>query len=281
MSNTYDTALITDRLADGLVTVAQSRLAALSAFSRDFGTDTLKPLATVQVRKATAGATTSTNATSFAAGNSTVDNIPVSVSQYSQLFGVSNADMQNGMRLDHIIAVNAGAFYDKIMDIALAPATEANFGSPSFTGSYQTYTDDDLLAAYVTIKKAPMKYAVLDSGFYGKTRFQQKTEFTGGGPGHMGFQGIYENTRWDGAGTNIRGLICGEDAIAVASGLPVMPTGANAQYVTINTVTTPIGLTVYYSVYFDPAARQLNAAFDVMFGAKEGDTTVGTLVKTA
>lgn len=281
MANTYDTALITHRLADGLVTVAQSRLAPLNAFSRDFGTDTMKPLATVQVRKATAGNTTSTNATTFSGGNSTVDNIAVTVAQYTQLFHVSNDDLQNGMRLDHIIAINAGAFYDKIMDIALGPVTVANYGAATFTGSYQTFTEDDLLAAYVAIKKANAKYAILDSGYFGKMKFQQKTEFRSGAGSFMGFENIFENTRWDGAGTNVKGFACGEDAIAVASGLPVMPTGASGEYITLDTVTTPVGLTVYYSAWFDQNTRNINAAFDVMFGAAAGDTTIGTLIQSA
>lgn len=277
MPNTYDTALITDRLEDALITVAQSRLAPFSSFSRQFTTDTLKPLATVQVRKATAGASTQTNATTFTGGNSTVDNIAVTVSQYTHLFHVSNADLNNGMRLEHIMEVNAGAFYDKLMDVALAPATEANFGTPSFTGSYQTFTEDDLLAAYVAIKKAPAKYAVLDSGYFGKMRFQKKDEFIGGAGRFMGFENIFENTRWDGAGTNIRGLACGEDAIALAAGLPVMPSGN--QYIAMNTVTTPVGLTVYYTAFEDPATRNIQAAFDVMLGSAVGDTSVCTLIK--
>lgn len=278
MPNTYDTALITHRLADALVSVAQNRLAPLNSFSRDFSTDTLKPKATVQVRKATSGNTTSTNATTFSGGDSSVDNIAVTIAQYTQLFHVSNEDLQNGMRLEHIIAVNAGAFYDKIMDVALTPATVANFGAATFTGSYQTFTEDDLLAAYVAIKKAPAKYAVLDSGYFGKMRFQKKDEFIGGTGRFMGFENIFENTRWDGAGTNVKGFICGEDAIAVASGLPVMPTGAANEYIALDTVSTPIGLTVYYSAWFDQNTRNINAAFDVMFGSAAGDTSVGTLI---
>jgi hypothetical protein len=280
MSNTYDSLLIPARLEDALISVAQSRLAPLNAFSRSFSSDTLKPLAKVQVRKALSGSTTQTNATTFSGGDSAVDNIEVTVAQYTQLFHVSNADLQSGMKLDHILAVNAGAFYDKIMDVALAPATEANFSTPSFTGSYQTFTEDDLLAAYVAIKNAPAKFAVLDSGYFGKMKFQQKTEFRSGAGSFMGFENIFENTRWTGAGTNIRGIACGEDAIAIATGLPVMPTGAGGQYITINSLTLPIGITVYYSAFFDPATRNVNAAFDVMLGAAAGDTSIGTLIKT-
>lgn len=281
VSNTIDTALITDYLSDALVTVAQNRLAPLSAFSRDFGTDTLKPKATVQVRKATAGASTKTNATDFSAGNSTLDNIAVTVSQYSHCFGLSNDDLQKGTRLEHIAAVNAGAFFDKLMDVALAPVTEANFGGAAFTGAYQTFTEDDLIAMYVAIKKAPMKYAVLDSGYFAKLKFQKKSEFISGTGRFLGFEDILENTRWDGAGSNIIGFACGQDAVALASGLPAEVPGSSQNYIDYNTLSLPLGLTVRYSLYFEPETRQLNAAWDVMLGAAAGDTTVMSVIKSA
>ena len=40
--------------------------------------------------------------------------------------------------------------------------------------------------------------------------------------GAYNLDGLYLNNRWSGAGSNIVGLACGHDAIAVASGLPAL-----------------------------------------------------------
>lgn len=282
VSNTIDTALVTDMLSDRLITVAQSRLAPLRAFSRDFGTDPMKPRATVQVRKATAGATTQTNATNFSAGNSTLDNVAVTVAQVTQAFGLSNEDLQKGTRLEHIADVNAGALFDKIMDLALAPVTVANSatGAASFVGNYITFTEDDLIQMYVDIKKGATKYAVLDSGYFAKLKYQKKSEFISGTGRFLGFEDIFENTRWTGAGTNVVGLACDPNAVAVCSGLPVQ-VGGQAEYISQSVVSLPLGISAVYSLYFDPELRQYNAAWDLMFGAAIGDTTVLSVITSA
>jgi len=83
MANTFDSALVTDVLRDSVITVLQSRLAPLSAFTKDFSAESVKPRATIQVPIATAGSTTQTNATDFESGNSTLDNVAVTVNQSS------------------------------------------------------------------------------------------------------------------------------------------------------------------------------------------------------
>jgi len=280
MSNTYSSSLVTQMLADGFISTAQNRLAPFTSASRNFGTDPLKPLAIVQVPLASSGATTLTNPTSFGGGNSTVSNVQVTVSHYHQPFHVSHTDLQNGMRLEQIIRVNVGKFCDKLMDVFLTPVTTTNFTNTPITAAAATFDIEDLRALYNTIKKATTKSIILDSDYYAQFAVQNDTQNRG--VSVTGWGSFYESTRWDGAGSNVRGFAFGEDALAMAAGPTLVAPNAGEAGLIESSITLPgIGLTVQAFQWFDVATRNLNASFDVMFGCSAGDTTVGAIVKSA
>jgi len=280
MANTYDSVLVTAMLAEGFVSTAQNRLAPFSAASRNFGTSPLKPLSTVQVKLATSGAATSTNPTTFGGGNSLVDNIPVTIAHYHQPFHVSHTDLQNGMRLEEIIAVNTGKFCDKLMDIFLAPVTTTNFTATPVTSAPEAFSLADLRTLYGRIKTSTTKSIILDAEYYVNFGVQNDTQNRG--VSVTGWTSMYESTRWTGAGSNVRGFAFGQDALAIASGTTVVGPGASEAGVSETSITLPgIGLTVQSFQWFDPATRNLNASFDVMFGSAFGDITAGCIVKSA
>ena len=84
---------------------------------------------TIQVKKATAGSTTLTNTAEFEQGDSTLDNIAVTPDQFSQPFHITNAEKQSGHKLMDLMKINFRALANKIIDTALAPVTNANFGA--------------------------------------------------------------------------------------------------------------------------------------------------------
>jgi hypothetical protein len=280
MANTYSSSLVTQMLSDGFISTAQNRLAPFSAVSRNFGVDPMKPLAVVQVPLATSGATTQTNPTTFGGGNSTVTNVQVTLAHYHQPFHVSHTDLQNGMRLAQIIDVNVGKFCDKLVDIFLAPVTVANFTNTPVTAASASFDIDDIRTLYNSIKTANVKSIILDSDYYARFAIQNDTQNRG--VSVTGWGNFYENTRWTGAGSNVKGFAFGMDSIAIAAGSTIVGPGASDAGVKETPITLPgIGLTVQAFQWFDPATRNLNASFDVMFGSAAGDTTVGTIVKSA
>src|SRR5436190_2132021 len=103
MANTYSSALVTQHLLEGAATVLQNHFAPLRAFSRTWEPDPVKPRTTCQAKLVTATGNTQKNATDFEQGDSTVENIPVVVDQYSQSFQVSNSDLNSGLRLEDLV----------------------------------------------------------------------------------------------------------------------------------------------------------------------------------
>lgn len=277
--NTIDSALVTHFLADGLVVVAQNRLAMLNLFSRDFGVDALKPRATVQVRKALTAATGQQNATNFESGDSVLDNIAVTVNQESLSFHVSNSDLNSGTRLEHLSEINSEAFANQISDLVTAIMTVANYGAALVVGQAANFDPDDLSPILAVAKNYRQKNLALDGGHLAYITPKLTTEVDYRNNGSFGFDKIAEQNRWTNAAANAVGFVCGPDAIGVASGMSVdLPAG---EFLSLQTVTLKNGLTVRIAVWFSRAGRVMWAAYDVMFGAAAGDTTQGEVLVTA
>ena len=93
---------------------------------------------------------------------------------------------------------------------------------------------------------------------------------------------IILNTRWDGAGTNIYGFAVGPEAVAAASGLPMIDPGVASMLAGSRVITLPdLGLSVQLNTWGSLSSRSAWASVDVMFGAALGDNTAGAHVKSA
>jgi hypothetical protein len=141
MANTINSALIVDTVAELSLTSLSNRLAGLANFSSDFSSDVKRPMDVVQVALSTAGSTTLTNPTSFSSiGASTLGATAVTMAHLYQPFGLSYADIQNGIRLEKILKINMDKLADSIWAAATAPITVANFGAATYTGADSTVT---------------------------------------------------------------------------------------------------------------------------------------------
>jgi hypothetical protein len=97
--------------------------------------------------------------------------------------------------------------------------------------------------------------------------------------GYFGFANILEQNDYTGAIANTAGFVCGQDAIAIASGLPVgMIAG---EFVEQRTVELSNGLSVLLSVWYSRSTRAHMASYDIMFGAAAADTTQAEVLITA
>lgn len=284
--NTIDAALLTDWLSDGLVVVANNKLAALNGFSTDFGVDPMKPRATVQVRKATAAGAVQTNPTNFETGDSTLDNIPVTVAQISRSFHITNDELNSGSRLAHLSQINADAFVNALSDIWTALILDATFAAPAAlnVGAASVFDTGVLADIYGTAKNFRSKRLILDGAYVGRilTNINPQAFKTApqGDRGAFGFDLLAEQNRWTGADANTVGVVCGPESIAVASGLPVqLPSG---EFLSLSTISADqIGLTVSAATWFSRSGRVTWASYDVMFGAAAGDTTQLARLKSA
>jgi ATP-dependent protease ClpP protease subunit len=279
-ANTVSSTLKPDVLADAVVTVATNKLAPLNAFSRLFSADIVRPGASVQVKKATAGSTGQTDPTNFESGDSTLAPISVTMNHKTQSFQVSGSDRNYGFSLEDIAQVNANAFANLLSDVYTAVITTTNFGTALTVGIASNFDSADLPPILGAAKNYRQKNLLLDGGHLAYLLPTDRQSFALGEQGAYGFDIIAEQNRWTGATTNTCGFVCSPDAIAVASGMPNNP--ASDQFELNGTfLVAPLGLTVMYTVWFNTATRVQWASYECVFGAAAGDTTSAEVLITA
>jgi ATP-dependent Clp endopeptidase proteolytic subunit ClpP len=286
-TNTLSATLITQFLVDALIVNLQHRLAPLKAFTREFSPDPIKPKTTVQVPNATAAGTTQSNATSFEDTTNfvvTLDPISVTMAQYTAGGHLTTDQMQKGFRIAQMTEIKLREFANKIVTVATTPCTVANFttGSPGIIASYAGFSFTDMNKGYGLLKKAGIKNAILDGEYIanllptyqlGWNPITDATKF--------GWDGIYLNTDWDGAGANVRGFLCHPQAVVVVAGTPLeLP--ATTSIVQVTQVRIPdLEMTVLNYLWFNPSTRTTWFTYDVVMGASAGDTTAGVCLKIA
>jgi ATP-dependent Clp protease protease subunit len=288
-ANTYSATLVTAFLVDGFVTKLQNRWAPLKAFARDFSTDRMKPLAIGHVKHVTAGSTTQTDATNFeTSGDSTVAPISVTPHQYTQGFHVSNSDLNSGLRMENLVEINTAAFADKILAVAAVPITTANFTGTAITAAAAAFGWTEMAEAWGLLKKSSIRNAILDGEYMARllnnpAYLQAALAADGSGARAFGWDGVYLNTNWTGAGSNVRGFFCNPQAICALSGLPLTPPeGVPGNTLQEKTIVVPdVNIPIAAYNWFSLGSRTLWASFDVMFGVAAGDTTAGFILKSA
>ena len=285
-ANTFASGLVVDYLADAVITVAATRLALVSAFSRNVGLDNLRPRASVQVKKYTTGTAAQTNPTSWETNNdSTLAATAVTVAQISKNFTVSQQELNQGFMLSDLAAGSADLFAYGISDVLTALMVSGNYGAATVIGTAANFDTSDLPAILALAKNYRSKNLILDGGHIARLQFSatsntfpdSRLELLANG--RFGFDVVAENNRWTSAETNTAGFVCGPDAIAIASGLPVgMIAG---EFLEQRAVTTANGLSCLLSVWYSRASRAHMASYDIMFGAAAADTTQAEVLVTA
>lgn len=292
MANNLTSNLILDTIGKRSLTYLGNILAPFSAFSTDFSTESYTQGQNVRIPVATVGATVQTNPTNWESGDSNISNVNVLVSQYSVSFQLTPRELNNGFRLDQLVDINLQNFGNKLIDVAFTPFTTTNFSN--ITVAQASLVGANLATAWAAIAKVPVKNLILDGTAYSKLLPTSLTTEIGPRPGLAGFDGIYLNTRWTGAGTNIYGFAGGAGAVAMVSGLPETNSdgmdGLEQSVVSIqlggrgSLGQGPSGpvLPVLTSTWLSMATRTRWVSFDVMLGASAtGDTAAGYVFKSA
>jgi ATP-dependent Clp endopeptidase proteolytic subunit ClpP len=293
-ANTFAAGLVVDYLADAVITVATTKLAMIAGFTRNVGLDNLRPRATVQVKKFTTGDATVDNATNFedgAANQSTLAATSVTVNQITKSFTVTQQELNQGFAISDLAQGSAEIFALGISKKVTAQMTAALFGAGTVIGTAANFDSSDLPAILALAKNYRQKLLLLDGGHLARLMFSgQLTAAAGTNPfpdsrygplnnGYFGFANILEQNDYTGAIPNTAGFVCGQDAIAIASGLPVgMIAG---EFVEQRTVELSNGLSVLLSVWYSRSTRAHMASYDIMFGAAAADTTQAEVLITA
>jgi hypothetical protein len=285
--NTFTPALVVDYLADAVITVATTKLAMISGFTRNVGLDNLRPRATVQVKKFTTGDAAQDNLTDFennSNNESTLENTQVTVNQITKTFTVTQQELNQGYALSDLAQGSAEIFALAISRKVTAVMTSANYGVPAagggIIGTAANFDTSDLPQILALAKNFRNKQLLLDGAYLARL-LGSGTNFPDArfGPlnnGLFGFSSIMEQNDFTGALSTTVGFVGGTDSIAIVSGLPVgMIAG---EFVEQRTVELSNGLSVLLSVWYSRASRAHMASYDIMFGAAAADTTQGRIL---
>lgn len=278
MANTINSALIVDTVAELSLTSLSNRLAGLRNFASDFSSDVKRPKDVVQVALSTAGSTTLTNPTSFnSIGDSTLGASAVTLNHLYQPFGLSYADIQNGIKLEKILKINMDKLADSIWAAATAPITVANFGAATVTGADSTITPGsaNLKALWAGVSKAGRKTLIVNPGIYSQL-IPTSTTSLPLSEGAYGFEGgVYYASLFP-SEAKLAGFACSAEAIAMASASPDLES-VGQQFLLREVVPVEgLGISVSYNVWVDPSTRNLIGSMELMFGANKGITS-GTI----
>lgn len=285
-TNTFTSTLVVDYLADAVITIATNKLAMLDGFSRNVGLDNLRPRATVRVKRFTTGSVAQTNTSNFETNDdSTLAATTVSVNQITKSFSLTQQELNQGFQLADLAQGSADLFANGISDVVTALMIAGNYDSPVTIGTAANFDTSDLPAILALAKNYRSKSLILDGGHLARLQFSATANtfpdgrFAALANGKFGFDLIAENNRWTGAVANTVGFVCGPDAIAIASGLPVgMIAG---EFIEQRVVTTANGLSALLSVWYSRSTRSHYASYDIMFGAGVGDATQAEVLVTA
>ena len=275
MANVFDSALVVATISEQVQTVLANRLAPLRIFSTDFSNEVRKPKDTVQVPLVTATSATATNPTDFTpASDVTVGKATVTLDHYSQFFGITQADLALGHRLENLVRINLNALADKIFAVAITPITTVNFGAATVTTTTITPGSGHLATLWSAISKADRKGLVVTPEIYSKL-IPTNADFLPLQNGAYGFdQGIYYANSFSGAVTGLDGFAVSPEAVAVASAMPVIdPAVANLLYVSDSVTLDQLGMTIMYNITASQSTRTVTASCEVMFGSAAGLTS--------
>jgi hypothetical protein len=280
------TSVLTNFLMDGSVTDLQNRWAMLRAFSLDTRPDGYKPLAPGVLKHVTAGSAAQTNPTTYESGNSTVAPVTVTPAEHSVSYQISNIDLNSGVRMQDLVTINTANFANVVIEAATAPITAANFTGTATVSSAAAFSFSDLASLQALLKKSPIKNLIIDGAYIARIAntpgFFQTAGTVGGSPQAwraFGWDGIYQNTDWTGAGTNMQGFACNPQAIGGIIGLPLLPALIPGNILS-STVMTVEGLDVQVlaEAWFNPATRTSWNSLRVMDGWAKVDATAGFIL---
>lgn len=279
--NTFASALVTDVARLQTMTILQSKLAALDSFSKDFTLDPIAPKKTIQVPKATVGATGQSNPTNYETGDTTLTNVAVTPNELNVSFNITSAQIQQGFRLEQLYDINLRVLANQIIDAAVAPMTITNFPSPIVVTAVNFGTDD-LSLLYAAAKNFSQKNLVIDGAYLASLIPTDKFHYGLNEDGAYGLDKMRMNNRWTGAGANVQGGIFDPQAIALGSGLPQIDEAVGSLMISREVIVVPgINLPVQFCVWGSLSSRSVWGSFGVMFGAALGDATAGKLVTSA
>lgn len=256
-------------------------LAFLSDFTTDFSdeyTDYRKATVNVPVLS---GSSAVINPTSFGGGTNGSTLAPITMQHVSVPFHVSNAEYQNGYKLEQLIATNVQVLAEKIQELAFTPITSTNFGT-AVTVTSANFALSSLQTAWASIKgNAGGKVCYLDSTAFSKLLTNTTTAIdpTLGIP-YAGFRKVAYTDVVTGMGANIYGFVANKAGLVMASAKAAIAPKAKELIETVE-IDLGNGLVADLNMWGSTSDRSDNASIDLYFGAAAGDKSALKVIKSS
>ena len=285
MANTFDANTIADIIASNEMLVLQNRVTPLDKFATNFSSDAIAQTnngngarSTIQVDLASGASTTLTNPTNYEQGDSTLGAVSVGMSEYSQPFHITPAELGSGRRLEKLVMVNLYALQDKIDSVVKGLMTVANYGTAVLDKDPTTVTTADIKTIIAATGKYKQRNLVTDASFWSQFAVTSDKNSLGVIDGAYGLDSFSLSTDWSGAGTNVNGFVGDTTALAMAARLPEL-TNEVREAIDMSTIELPNGLSVQVAKWVSLASRNTWHSYDVVFGAAVGDATAGEVIE--
>jgi hypothetical protein len=284
-ANTIDSNLANTILASDAVTVLRTLIAPLQAFAKTVSLSPVSKRQTLYVPRVSSSGSVQSNATNYETGDTTWDDIGVTVSEISKSWTSSRPEQNLGLLLAQGGPTNAAILGEGIMALITAKmvagdGSTTGFGAATAIGTAANFDSADLRAVLALGKNYSRCTLLLDGGHLAYLLPTTRESFAFGEPGAYGFDGgIYKNNLWTGATSNACGFIASPDAICIGMGMPAdLPAG---EAISVQSVNIVGDISVQSSVWFSRASRSLWGCYAVMFGVAVGDGTAGEVLVTS
>lgn len=248
-----------------------NRLAFLKDFTTDFSDEIVDPRkSTVTVPFMSGGSTATLNPVTFGGGDTGNSKVSVAMDHVHVPFYITNAEYQNGYKLEQLIEVNIQSLVNKLQALAFAPITKTNYGT-AFTVAEASFTATHLQSAYAAVAGVD-KVAYIASTGFSKLLSNVTTQIDPllGIP-MSGFRSVKSFDVTTGLGAAVYGFVAsGRGGIAMASGVAGIAPRASAMIESVQ-IDLGQGLTATLNVWGNTADRSDNASLDLYFGAAKAD----------
>ena len=200
------------------------------------------------------------------------------MSEYSQPFHITPAELGSGRRLEKLVMVNLYALQDKLDSVVKGLMTAANYGAAVLDKDPTTVTTADIKTIIAATGKYKQRNLVSDATFWSQFAVTSDKNSLGVIDGAYGLDSFSLSTDWSAAGTNVNGFVGDTTALAMAARLPEV-TSEVREAIDMDTIELPNGLSVQIAKWVSTASRYTWHSFDVVFGAAVGDATAGEIIE--
>lgn len=258
-----------------------NKLAFLSDFYTDFSSEEISMKRSTVKVPLLSGSSAVTNPTSFGGGSNGSTLITVDTNHIHVPFYLSNAEIQNGYKLEALVESAITIMADKIQELAFAPVASASGFATAVTVTQDNFALSSLQTAWKAVPGSP-KVCYLGSTAFSKLLNNQNTYIdpTLGVP-YAGFSKVAYTDSITGYGTNVYGFVSSQrKGLVMASGIPVMGDMVR-ELIDSELIDLGNGLVAQLNRWGSTSDRSDNASIDIMFGAAAGDTRSLAVIKSA